>query len=291
METSIIIPVYNDPEGLEVTVDSLLDQTHDDYEIIIADNGSTDSTSDVAEEFAEIENVYHVIEDRIQTSYAARNTGIENSSGEIIGFLDADMYVDSDYVESITTKMIEHNRDYMGCEVKLVGDDSIISRYNKASGFPVETFINDSQFAPTNCLVTRRRVFETIGYFDERLISTGDVIFGRKAHAAGFELVYEPEITVYHPTRTELREHISKAIRIGRGREQIRRFGIDDVSNRSIFHPRNYLPPDPVYFYKSLSGCYTSPTQIILFYVFSCFIKYCTTYGRIIEFTNPKSIP
>jgi glycosyltransferase involved in cell wall biosynthesis len=63
--TSVIIPVYNDPEGLETTVESLLGQSADDYEVIIADNGSTDRTRALATEYAARERVRCVVEDDI----------------------------------------------------------------------------------------------------------------------------------------------------------------------------------------------------------------------------------
>ena len=85
---SVIVPVYNDPEGIRDCLTALSEQSYPDdrYEVIVVDNGSTDSTRSVISEFP----VTFRIEDEIQGSYAARNTGIANAHGDVFGFVDAD---------------------------------------------------------------------------------------------------------------------------------------------------------------------------------------------------------
>jgi glycosyltransferase involved in cell wall biosynthesis len=183
--TSVVVPVYNDPAGLETTVESLLEQGATGYEVVIADNGSTDGTRAVAESFTADETVRLVVEDGTQSSYAARNAGIAASTGEIIGFLDADMWVDEDYVASITEAMTTGERRYMGCAVDVVAGDGTVARYRQATGFDVETYVSEDGFAPTCCLVVRRDLFEAVGTFDAGLTSNGDLEFGRRVQRAG----------------------------------------------------------------------------------------------------------
>jgi glycosyltransferase involved in cell wall biosynthesis len=83
---SVIIPVYNDPGRIRVALEALLHQTYpaDAYEVIVADNGSTDETPGVVDEFDKKRPglVRMVVEDKIQSSYAARNKALAAARGE-----------------------------------------------------------------------------------------------------------------------------------------------------------------------------------------------------------------
>lgn len=279
VQTSVVVPVYNDPDGVRTTIDSLVDQTATDYEVIIVDNGSTDGTTDVARKLARQDRVRYVLEDAIQSSYAARNAGIEAASGEILGFVDADMWVGSEYVESITDRMEADDRDYMGCNVEIVADDGTVARYRRATGFDVETYIREKRFAPTCCVVTRRRVFDAVGRFDDRLRSNGDLEFGRRVHDAGFELVFEPDVTLYHPARSTLRELVSQSARIGRGRGEVRERHGDRFDVRDPLNPRNFLPVNPVAFHERVDSASPGPGEAALWYVIACIQKWSITAG------------
>lgn len=292
MKTSIIIPVYNDPEGLGVTVDSLLNQTATDYEVVIADNGSTDETAAVGREFAQLDRVRHVVEEEVQSSYAARNAGIEVARGDILGFVDADMWVETDYVESITDKMTADDRDYMGCNVELVTDDGTIGRYRSTTGFDVEKYVREKRFAPTCCVVTRKRVFDAVGLFDSRLRSNGDLEFGRRVHEAGFDLVFEPDITLYHPARSTVGELIAQSTRIGRGRGEIRAYHGDRFSVQTTLNPRHYLPVNPIAFHERVSGAYRSLTEFLLWYLLACIQKWSIAGGYLRQtVSSPMDAP
>ncbi|WP_218927120.1 glycosyltransferase [Halosimplex pelagicum] len=281
--TSVVVPVYNDPEGLEQTLASLTDQTAADYEVVVVDNGSTDRTPAVAREFADGERVRHVVEDEIQSSYAARNAGIEAANGDVIGFLDADMWVDPDYVESITRLMTDRDRDYVGCRVELVAGDGAVARYRRATGFDVETYLREKRFAPTCCLVTRRRVFDAVGRFDSRLRSNGDLEFGRRVHAAGFDLDYAPDVTVYHPARSTLRDVLSQSARIGRGRAELRAYHGDRFDVRHPLSPRQFLPVNPLALRARLADAAADPTEAAGWYLIACLQKWSMAAGHLRE--------
>ena len=87
---SVITPVYNDPIGISVTLDSLLAlRTTDRYEVVVVDNGSTDTTLDrIQNHSSENPNIRWFREIEVQGSYAARNTGIEHAEGDVLSFLD-----------------------------------------------------------------------------------------------------------------------------------------------------------------------------------------------------------
>jgi glycosyltransferase involved in cell wall biosynthesis len=284
--TSVVVPVLDDPDGLETTVRSLLDQSGDEYEVVIADNGSTDRTPRVAERFARRDRVVHVIEDDVRGSYAARNAGIEAAEGEVIGFVDADMWVDRHYVESITRAMRDDDRVYMGCDVEVVDDGTPTARFDAATAFPVRDYVENLQFAPTCALVVDRCLFESVGRFDRRVVSGGDVEFGRRVAAAGYDLTFEPGIVLYHPARERVRELVSKWFRVGRGDEQLRRRHPDRFDGRSPFHPRNFLPGSPPRFGDRLRTEPTSAVELTYWFLLDWTCQLARSAGRIDEYTR-----
>ncbi|MDR9412925.1 MAG: hypothetical protein RI531_10010, partial [Haloferacaceae archaeon] len=113
---------------------------------------------------------------------------------------------------------------------------SLFDRYDHHTGFPIGRYIATKQFAPTCSLIIHHSVFAEIGLFDARLHSGGDVEFGKRAVAAGFEITYLPEVHTRHPTRSTLRAHLHKAVRVGRGHAQMRR------RHPSLFGGQHNLP-------------------------------------------------
>ena len=99
MKFSVVIPLYNKEHYIEKTIRSVLAQTCTDYEVIVVDDGSADSSLSLAQKFAS--DVVHIIPQENQGVSVARNTGILNARGEYICFLDADDEWRPDYLEAI----------------------------------------------------------------------------------------------------------------------------------------------------------------------------------------------
>ena len=90
---SIIVPVYNVEKYLKTCINSLLEQKLDAYEIILVDDGSTDSSGGICDEYAKKHEKIQVIHKKNGGLSSARNTGIENAVGKYIGFVDSDDYI------------------------------------------------------------------------------------------------------------------------------------------------------------------------------------------------------
>ena len=115
-KVSVIVPVYNTEKYLTKCLNSLVKQTLQEIEILVIDDGSTDGSRKIIEEFQEkypqlIVPFYK--ENGGQAS--ARNLGITYSTGEYIGFLDSDDFVRIDMFEKLYTKAISTDSDYIGC--------------------------------------------------------------------------------------------------------------------------------------------------------------------------------
>jgi glycosyltransferase involved in cell wall biosynthesis len=235
----VVIPVYNDPEGIRTTLDSVLSQsTEQDYRVVVVDNNSTDRTPEIVRSYDDRISLYH--ENDIQSSYAARNTGIRNTDADLLAFIDADMTVPNGWLDTALEEFETAHADYMGCNVELglPDDPSLAARYDHHTGFPVEGYLESQHFVPTCCLFVRRAVFADVGLFDHRLESGGDKEFGNRVNNAGYDQHFAENVTLYHPTRDSIADLAAKDRRVGRGLCQLQRF-----------HPDRYgrpgVPPRP----------------------------------------------
>lgn len=108
---SVIVPMYNVEKYLPCCLDSLLNQSLDDMEIVCVDDGSPDGSGKIAEEYALRHSNIKVIHRPNGGLGAARNTGMENASGIYIGFMDSDDWAESDMYELLYQAAIESNAD------------------------------------------------------------------------------------------------------------------------------------------------------------------------------------
>lgn len=298
---SVIIPVYNDPDGIEDTLNSLVNQDYsaERFEIIIADNGSNDSTIDVIKEYARNypKLIKFVVEDKIRGSYAARNKGVKASRGEVIAFIDADMSVDANWLTEIAKSLKERQWYYMACRVEIYyKNKSIYSKYNKMKGFPIERYVHESNYAPTCCLVVRKSVFDELGLFDSRLISSGDYEFGNRVHKSGYKLYYFNDIVIRHPARSTFRKLYNKYFRIGRGNLQVSMYYPDRYSElcRVYWRPLNYLPYSPWDFFGEMNKnkIWTGLSfgdKIKIYFIDWFFIKLVRSWGYFYESYKKKN--
>ncbi|WP_051524685.1 glycosyltransferase family 2 protein [Pseudobutyrivibrio sp. MD2005] len=112
---SVIIPVYNVEKYLREAIDSVLNQTYKDIEIILVDDGSTDSSDVICDEYFNKYNNIMVIHQNNAGLSAARNAGLDICKGEIISFLDPDDAFETDMLSKMHEAMIENNADIVEC--------------------------------------------------------------------------------------------------------------------------------------------------------------------------------
>lgn len=111
-KVSAIIPVYNTEKYLEKCLDSVCNQTLSDIEIICIDDCSTDGSLEILKDYAQKDNRIKLIEFKENKGAAvARNTGIKTATGEYIGFIDSDDFIDLDFYEKLYNKAIETGAD------------------------------------------------------------------------------------------------------------------------------------------------------------------------------------
>ncbi len=119
-KVSVIVPAYNAEKHIANTIESLLKQTIDDFEIILVNDGSSDNTINILKKYEEKYDQIVVIDQKNSGPGGARNAGIKVASGEYIGFLDSDDTQDKTMYENMYNKAKEKNYDMVVCDTTTV---------------------------------------------------------------------------------------------------------------------------------------------------------------------------
>ena len=112
---SLILPVYNVDQYLAGCLTSLLHQTFSDFEAICVDDGSTDRSGGILDEFAAADTRFVVVHKKHQGVSAARNTALDMACGEYIGFVDPDDYLHPQALELLYNTMLQNRSDIVAC--------------------------------------------------------------------------------------------------------------------------------------------------------------------------------
>lgn len=123
---SIIVPVYNIEEYLPRCIESILRQTYTNLQLVLVDDGSKDRSGALCDEYAKKDSRILVVHKENGGSSSARNRGIEVATGEYLGFVDSDDYVEPDMYEKMVTAILEN-----GCNIVQVARDEKDERGNK----------------------------------------------------------------------------------------------------------------------------------------------------------------
>ena len=110
---SIIVPIYNVENYLRQCLDSIMNQTYQNFECLLINDGSPDNSAEICREYVDKDASFRYFEKENGGVSSARNLGIEHSKGEYITFIDSDDWVDSDYLEVLHSKIKEYNTDFV----------------------------------------------------------------------------------------------------------------------------------------------------------------------------------
>lgn len=127
---SVIIPVYNIAEYLPQCLDSVINQTHKNLEIIVVDDGSTDNSGNVIDEYAKKDNRIVKISKNNSGVSDTRNKGIDIATGDYIGFVDGDDYIEPEMYEFLLNNALKYDADISHCGYQMVFPSHIDYYYN-----------------------------------------------------------------------------------------------------------------------------------------------------------------
>ena len=125
---TVIVPVYGVEKYLNKCVDSILNQTYSNIEVILIDDESPDKCPEICDEYAANDNRVKVIHQKNAGQSAARNAGLDIAKGEYIAFVDSDDYVDPTFLEKMYRRISEDKSDLVACEYDVVDDSGNVIR-------------------------------------------------------------------------------------------------------------------------------------------------------------------
>ena len=150
---SIIIPVYNAEQHLDQCIESVVNQTYSNLEIILINDGSTDSSLDICKKWHKKDSRILLVNKQNEGVSVARNKGLEIASGEMIGFVDSDDYIEPDMYSIMIGDMETYKADVVMCNSWTVTGD-----YKKKEGY-----IGYNDFSVSRKELTKRFInFEKI---------------------------------------------------------------------------------------------------------------------------------
>ena len=207
---SIVMPVYNRAAIVSTAIESVLAQDFLAWELIVVDDGSSDTTKDVVRRFAERDDRVRLIELGRSGVSAARNAGIGAARGEILAFLDSDNGWVPHFLRTSVSAIEQFDVPIVYSAVKLVRDDERISYIGMAGDR--DHMLDGPSFIDLNVLVLRRSVVDAVGGFDEQLRRWVDYDLVIRA-LSEFEAKYLPIVGVDYEHRDSVLDRITTSER------------------------------------------------------------------------------
>lgn len=216
---SVIVPVRNNKEELKLLIHALSEQTFPQkkFEILIIDNNSFPPLT-----LERKPDNCRLLKENIISSYAARNTGIKESKGEITAFIDSDCIPDSKWLSEAHKYFLrDTNLNIAAGKIEIFPRKknhlTAVEAFEAVFAFPQKTYVQKLGFGVTANLFVRKKVFEMCGLFDHSLKSGGDRKFCVKAASKSYKTVYMEKIKVFHPARRNLKQLLNKIKRTAAG--------------------------------------------------------------------------
>lgn len=170
---SVIMPVYNRKDVVMNAINSVLNQTYENFELIVIDDASTDGTTDLLKEInnPKVKVIFH---EKNKYASGARNTGLKNAKGEYIAYLDSDNLLDERYLAATVGAFLEFP-DAGGLYSAQYRYETYDSKpFAVQFGSLNKSLLHNHNFVDMNCFAHRRDVYEKIGGFDETLKGADD---------------------------------------------------------------------------------------------------------------------
>jgi glycosyltransferase involved in cell wall biosynthesis len=281
---SVIVPVFNDCGSLRTCLDALARQTYSPsaYEVIVVDNGGNDGIENLASEYPQA----RVLCEPGPGAYAARNRGLSEARGTLIAFTDADCIPAPDWLENGARELLRiPDCGLVAGKIEIIPRDparpTAVELYQGIAALQQDTYVAAGRFGATANLFTFRTVFDAVGGFDGEVKSSGDLEWGQRVDAAGYQVVYTEHARVVHPARRTLGQLYRQVTRMIGGVHDLKRrkdcvfLGIDRGLFGDLLPPVRYslrVMKDP----RLASAGEKLKVVLVLF-----FVRYVEAYERI----------
>lgn len=209
---SIIVPVYKSEKYLSECVESILNQSFRDLEIILVDDGSPDDSPAICDKYAESDERVRVVHKENRGVSTARNAGLEIATGDYVTFVDSDDFIEPNMYERMAFVASENNCDVVLCDcVKDFGDRSEVYSHDIRSGFydrkqleeeyfPHLLMMENVEYPATisNCLLLFRRNLANDVRYLEGVRYSEDLLFGAQLLYRANSFFYMKNEAYYH---------------------------------------------------------------------------------------------
>lgn len=208
---SVLIPAYNVEGYLPKCLDSVLSQTFKDFEVVLIDDGSTDKTGKVCDEYAARDLRIKVLHQENKGISATRNCCLQQAKGEYVQFVDGDDWVEPNMLEAMLYKMAECNADIVGCcfwEERQRNARKIETYYENRDAFLYDVLQNN--WGVLWKLLIKRNIITKYNILFPQGINGGeDFVFVVKALFYARQVVCVND-ALYHYNRTNITSFIAK---------------------------------------------------------------------------------
>ena len=288
IKVSVIIPTYHDWDRLALCIEALKNQSYpaELFEVIIVNN----DPNDIGPELNLSKN-FQVISESRPGSYAARNAGLAIAKGKIIAFTDSDCIPDKDWILNAVARL-EAGAERVAGRVELFFKSNKLTLaeiYEKAYAFDQESNAKGGGSVTAN-MITWRKHFDTVGWFNDSLMSGGDYEWGWRANDFGIPIQYAPEVAVKHPARDSLAAMFQKWRRVAGGAVNTDRKEV--IQSLLMLLIRGYLPPIRKLFKPWRNAEMTFSEKLIAMSMINYLKVYSTTYkiGLLLGIKKPERV-
>ena len=165
-KVSIIVPVYNKSEYIGRTIESILNQTYKDYEVLIINDGSTDNSLEIIKKYQCIDSRVRVFDIPNGGVSNARNIGLENANGKWIQFIDGDDLIDSHYLERAVSTAENNNVEILFSNFQMIDDNGKVA---KEMNCPENGIVNQNDLG--TLFIQNQYISGFFGFISNKLIS------------------------------------------------------------------------------------------------------------------------
>lgn len=211
MIISVIMPVYNVEKYISKTINSLVNQTFKDFELILVNDETKDNSIDIALEILNGTNVKYKVINQINSGVSvARNKGIENSSGEYIYFLDSDDYINETFFEKFYEKIKSTDADIVYCDYSHVDEENnilvesstkVISELKSGNEMALKLLKDEFSIWVGSAIYKAELIKNNNIRFDNRRKYAEDIVFITKALLYSKKVVGINEVLAYYLRR------------------------------------------------------------------------------------------
>lgn len=184
MLISIVVPIYNSEKFLEKSLNSLKDQSYKELEIILINDGSTDKSMEICKKYCDEDSRFKFFNKENGGVSSARNLGLKNATGDYVGFVDPDDWVEVDMFQSLAKLVKEENAELAICGyIKESSDGTLIEKNETIDkkvfnmGEALNYIIENNGYRGFLCNKIFSMDLMKEKYFDEKIIYNEDLIF------------------------------------------------------------------------------------------------------------------